>query len=203
YQHPPRRWRRLQHRRSTALQQLRQPLSITRFFPAHQLYSSTHQQRQIQLQAPHAETHQRHHQPLLSRPQSPFLLHRAQEIHQRSLLDLHSLGFPRRTRGVDHIGQVFTVHPEPEVLFTLLRDAVSLPIHSHHYQRLLGSDLLRQTLFTHQHPHARILQHVAHSLGRICWIQRHIRGPRLLHCQQGYHHLLRPLQQHSHQFFAS
>src|SRR5437588_6748468 len=96
----------------------------------------------------------------------------------------HPLRPPRRSRGVDHIGQLPPIHHRPSHIFsTLLPDLLPLSVHTHPLPHprplsfllaslllaslLLASLLLASSLLSRPHallgqhnPHARILQHV-------------------------------------------
>src|SRR6185436_18934594 len=55
----------------------------------------------------------------LQRPFLPpvaALLQRPPQVHGRTVLNHHPLGPPRRTRGVDHIGQILHPHPTDHIL---------------------------------------------------------------------------------------
>src|SRR5437660_2709078 len=150
----------------------------------------------------------------LSQPK--LLLHPLQPIADPTMRVHRSLRPPRRSRGVDHIGQLPPIHHRPSHIFsTLLPDLLPLSVHTHPLPHprplsfLLASLLLASFLLSRPHallgqhnPHARILQHVPLPLLRIPRIYRHIRSARLQHPQQPHHHLHRPLHHHAHQLFA-
>src|SRR5579872_5916306 len=200
---------RLQHRRHKMqrrhllpLDHLRQISSLPMPSRPRHHQPPSHHNRPQQLPHRHIKTDRRllQHHILFSQPEP--LLHPQQPVRQPAMLIHRSLRLPRRPRRVNHVRQVLRSHSTRKIFSTLLPYLLPLffLVHPHHFHsRYTLRQALQHRTFAHQHPHSRVLQHVAQPLLRILHIQRHVRPPRLQYPQHSHHHLHRPLHRDPHQ----
>ena len=115
--------------------------------------------------------------------------------------DLDPLGFPRRARGIDDVGEVPRSHPALQGAIVLGRDGVAIPVERHDPRR--GSrerGELREQLFLGQEKsEPRLLQHVGDPLPRILGVERHVGATGLQDAQEAHHQVERAFDGQAHE----
>ncbi len=197
-QHPPRRRRRLQHRRARTLQQPRQRPRIRNHLTLSDHQPRTNDQRQIQLQPRDIKRQRRDRDQHIIPTQTRPIPHRPQKIHQRTMRDLHTLRLPRRPRRINHIRQLLRITHHLRRHRRTLRNHRPITIKTNNLDPLHRQPL-NQPLLRQHNRRPRIRQHKRLTLHRIRRINRHIRTTRLQHPQQPHKHLHRPLNTNPHQ----
>ncbi len=111
-----------------------------------------------------------------------------QVVRQAAVRDHHALRTTRRSRGVDHIGQMLGQRATRRLRIRHRVEHGRIGIEAQRLERVLGQARAHRRL-RQQHPRPAILQHVGQPFGRISRIDRHIGRAGLQHAQQPRHHV--------------
>src|SRR4030095_1398119 len=174
-----------------------QPLSGPQPLPPVDVQASSRHQRAEDLRDRRVETQRRELQHSRTLSQSERFSLRLHQIADPSVTHHHTFRPTRRSRRIDHVGQILLTPHTPRRLLALFLDSLAL---------LLQTDRLspkrRQTLLqlppAQHHSHSRILQHQRQPLQRVFRVQRQIGSPSLHHSHPSHPHLRRSLQTHPH-----
>src|SRR5215469_12716696 len=128
------------------------------------------------------------------------LPHPLTAVHHPTLHAHHSLGPARRSRGIDHIGQMVRAQPllfSPRILLPLPAQQFRISIQTQSLQPYSLQPPFHSAVGQQQRWPA-VRDHVLQPFPRITRIQRHIRPSRFHDSQDPHHHLQRPLHTQSH-----
>ncbi len=111
-----------------------------------------------------------------------------QVVRQAAVRDHHALRTTRRSRGVDHIGQMLGQRATRRLRIRHRVEHGRIGIEAQRLERVFGQARTHRRL-RQQHPRPAILQHVGQPLSGISRIDRHIGRTGLQHAQQTRHHV--------------
>ena len=116
------------------------------------------------------------------------------------MFDRHALGLTGRTRGINHIGQVFTVHSNLRVVLGLSTEIESVEFQ--HLQCVRKRQSIPKPALRQQQLNTAVPDHVPQPLLRILRVQRHISSASFQNRQQTHHHLNRTFYRNTHPHFG-
>src|SRR5436190_17514019 len=105
--------------------------------------------------------------------ETEFIARGREKVDHGFVSDLDAFRPARRTRGVNHIGQVFWCYPSSRILFTTNRNLRPLCIETNYLGLSLGQNL-PQSCLCNQNRHTRVRQHEKETIARIPGIERNI-----------------------------
>ncbi len=159
-------------------------------------------QRQVEFGNAHVERERRQGHEYVFLARVECLAHRREQVDDRAMRYLHALGATSRTRGEDHVNEIFWGHRVGEVRGALLHPHGAIAIQAQRVHCSLRNRA-EQGLLREQDPRLCVFQHEADTIGGIGRINGNISSACLLHRQQRHHHVERALDVNTYQVPSS